>query len=248
MQIDVVYPYCKSTSYWGNELKYSLRSLCKYLDTLGSVYLIGESSPEWSRDLRVIPERGWVGGARQRNTLISEKLLKACFKGEISDPFIYMCDDFYLLKRTRVEDLSRNYALADLTDAEIPKKLKQGWFSYFWRTVAVLNGRTKRIYNYETHVPKLIHKQSYIDIVTTYGTSHGFNWETLYFNHFFDGQIAEIHDGWVAGVSKKLTQTEILEIIFQPKTHFLNHNDKGLNDDLIEVIRGLFPVRSRFER
>lgn len=248
MQIDAVYPYCPSTSYWGEELKYSLRSLFKYFEDLRNVYLIGERRPEWSGDLNLIPERGWVGGAQQRNRLISEKLLKACFVDDVSDPFLYMCDDFYLMKRTGIKEVSRNYALADLTDSQIPTRLKKGWTSFFWRTVQALKGKTDRIYNYETHVPKLVHKKFYVDIVTRYGTSHGFNWETLYFNHFFDGQEAEIHDGWVAGFSKKLTQREILEIILSPHVQFMNHNDKGLNDDLIQVITELFPLKSRFER
>lgn len=247
-KIDVIYPYCESTSYWKMELKYSIRSLCKFFDPLGSIFIIGEKLPDWSTGLRLIPERGWVGGAAERNRLITEKILKVCHIDEISDPFLYMCDDFYLLRKTGLSDTSKNYALSDVSYREVPKKLKKGWWSVFWRTVRVLKEHTETIYNYETHTPKLVNKKFFIDTMFKFGTSHGYNWETLYYNLWFGGQRPVMHDGWVVGISEKLTRMEILGIIMEPKVQFLNHNDAGLNDELIITIRELFPLKSGFEK
>lgn len=82
--IDVVIPYKPCGVYPGLELSYTIRGLKKHLKGLNQVVVVDED---------IVPS---VPGRKQRS--IVEKIKWACQQPQISDPFICVSDDVYLLK------------------------------------------------------------------------------------------------------------------------------------------------------
>lgn len=91
---DVVYPVRAGER--NDELRYSLRSL-EHLPH-GRVHMIG-FAPTWvdQRRVRVLPASR--GSYLPKWAVVSQHILDACLDAEISDPFILMNDDMYIMER-----------------------------------------------------------------------------------------------------------------------------------------------------
>lgn len=86
----VTYPLTAQNDY--TELKYSLRSLQKFLPPLFEVVIVGDHVPEWINNVTVIQLPDIKG---QRELSVRRKVLAAL---EYSDEILYMNDDIYLLE------------------------------------------------------------------------------------------------------------------------------------------------------
>jgi len=90
---DLVYPLGTGSILNNFELRMSIRSVEKYLTGYDKIYIIGEC-PDWAQNVVHIPfvEKSTVGDFN-----IMQKITKACETTEISDDFIFLNDDHYLL-------------------------------------------------------------------------------------------------------------------------------------------------------
>lgn len=150
--MDVVYPLKRSGGP-DNELKYSLRSLRNLPH--GRVFVVA-GSPSWLRDVTVINP----GAKRPTKYLDSTaNVLAACDSDEVSDPFVLMNDDFFVMQEIeKVPALNRG----PVTGVEEELRSKGICSAY-------LEGmRTTRhhleslgyedVLSYELHVPLVVHK------------------------------------------------------------------------------------------
>ena len=91
--IDVVIPLGNGSQWQNNELRYALRSIQRFLRNYRKVYIIGHR-PAWLTDQVIhIPFEDKRG--HERN--IMEKVLHACKYPQLSDKFLFMNDDHYLV-------------------------------------------------------------------------------------------------------------------------------------------------------
>lgn len=92
---DLVYPYKHSTD--GEELRFSLRSLCKNANGLfGRVWIVGDL-PEWAVGVEHVPT---VPGA-SRQADVRAKWWSAADHPDVSPTFLLMNDDFWLCRKIR---------------------------------------------------------------------------------------------------------------------------------------------------
>lgn len=79
------------------ELRYCLRSIEKYLTGYGDVFIVGEK-PDWLCNIIHIPcpDQGDKTYDKERN--IFGKILAACADERVTDNFLFMNDDHYLLQ------------------------------------------------------------------------------------------------------------------------------------------------------
>lgn len=83
------------------QLRYTLRSLQKYLSGIGEVFIFGKS-PAWVKNVTTIltPEIDWsFDKIYQKERAIYEKVRLACYNDQVSDDFLFMNDDHFLLMR-----------------------------------------------------------------------------------------------------------------------------------------------------
>ena len=91
---DVLYILGTGSRWKDNELRYSLRSVERYMPHK-RVVIVGER-PGWLRDVTHIPARDPTPGRKQYNSI--NKLGVALASGELGSGFVLMNDDFFILK------------------------------------------------------------------------------------------------------------------------------------------------------
>lgn len=171
---DVVIPLGTRSTQKNQELRYCLRSIEKHLSGVGNVFIIGEC-PEWLQCVIHIPfTEDQRNRYRDRNIML--KMAKACKDNRVSDDFLMVHDDHFLL--------------ADYEAGAFPYyhmgHMMPGVGQY---------GETKRntehllcllpgipIYNYDCHCPILFNKQRFMMSVALADWSkwYGYCIKTLY--------------------------------------------------------------------
>lgn len=94
----IVIPYAtgSTASRWNDtELRYCLRSIERYLKGYGEIFLVG-AAPRWLQNVTVIPatdhDKTYY---KERN--IFNKIILACQDERVTDDFLFMNDDHFLL-------------------------------------------------------------------------------------------------------------------------------------------------------
>ena len=92
--MDVVYVLGSDSHYDNDELRYSLRSIEKYLSGVGKVWIIGECA-DWIENVRHIfyPDQP----SKQPDYNIMRKICRAIEEPELSEDFLFFNDDHFLL-------------------------------------------------------------------------------------------------------------------------------------------------------
>lgn len=177
--IDVVYPLGNGSRWKNNELRYSLRSIEKYLSGFRNVYIIGEK-PSFLQNVIHIP---YPDKHQIPDRNIMEKVLQACNHPYVSDPFIFFNDDHYLLSPFQADQFPYYYE-----GTLKQKQEKRGLDGYGLRlknTYEYLKSKNLPILCYDIHTPILYRKQAFIDHVASVPwdtTKHGFVLKSLYAN------------------------------------------------------------------
>jgi hypothetical protein len=102
--IDIIYPLGSGSKWNNNELRYSLRSIEKHIKNFRNVYIIGEC-PDWIIK-RSETEGAFINGVTHipfeesghASKNIMEKILAACDQQDISEEFLFMNDDIFLME------------------------------------------------------------------------------------------------------------------------------------------------------
>jgi len=155
-QLDVVYILGSGSRWDNNEIRYSLRSLKNI--SYRRVYVIGESLP-WFQNIEHIPADDLYVN-KQKNAI--RKLEIACLTSEISEDFILMNDDFYILDQIDHLPVFYRWTLLDMMHhfkvfkKDIPRGSSDTWMI----EEAILNTyeRYPDGLDYSLHVPIVFNK------------------------------------------------------------------------------------------
>lgn len=95
-KVDVVIPFRHSPATGNIELKYALRGIDKYLENVGIVVIIGDDPGIAYKGIEYIPhiETNWYQFLTRN---IHEKLMVAATSPALTNDFLYMNDDHFLL-------------------------------------------------------------------------------------------------------------------------------------------------------
>ena len=173
-KIDIVYPVRKLAE--GNsELRYSLRSVAKNLPHR-NVWVVGEEIGWLGSLVRFMPAED--EGKAFAN--VNQKLLAAVENDLISDPFVFMMDDIFVMKE--VNDIPYYAIGRTLTE----RARTYDVYGRYWRdldeTQQILWFLRKSDIDFEAHAPILFQKAGLRRILKKYPTSG--HRRTLYGNIF----------------------------------------------------------------
>lgn len=252
--VDAVYPYYPQSDDW-EHLKYSVRALEQNFVDLDKIWIIG-NKPGWANDkLNVIPKEPEYKGIYPRNRDYLSRMITTTIHPEISDPFLYIADDHYFLGIRSAESLTNPYYIyEDLNEIEYLRYNTEltAWQQALWWTYDRMKEEGWYGWNFETHTPKIIEKQKLLRTFSFFGYQHGLLiWQTAYGNMWWTGGASiikgtDIRAGFY-GNEDEPTSKEQIEFAVR-KAVFLSHNDKGLTNNLKDVIRDRFPEPSSYER
>lgn len=241
--ITVVYPYMAQLAQ-GDELKYSIRSLCQYLQFDFDVVIVGDK-PDWyiGKHITTSKVRGMTGA---KALDIANKLRIISESDIISDDFIYSYDDIYLLKECTYGQINKVIALGW---ADRKSRMKDGSVIYkriFEETVRTID--QDEFYVYETHLPRIINKKKLKLLLKSYELHKRLLlFSTLYFNEFAEKPdiILNEKNEIKANVNNKLS-TQSIEQICVNKL-WLNNSENAWCDALNNYLKNRFNKKCKFE-
>jgi hypothetical protein len=177
--MDIVYPLGKGSLYNNFELRMSLRSLEKHLANMGEVWIIGEK-PEWLQNVHHIHKHD-INTVPDRNMM--EKLKVACETPEISEEFLMVHDDHYLLADFDANTFPYFYS-EDLKEY-VAKRFDQGYGQRAKNSLQHLTEKGLPTLHYDIHYPIRYNKQKFLEVIPTLPwatTRQGFIIKSVYSN------------------------------------------------------------------
>ena len=252
--IDAVYPYIDQPGSW-EELRYSVRALEKNFVDLKDIWIVGDK-PEWANDrIKIIPRStGWSKEDRVRNSNYCGSILAAALSDEISETFLCINDDHYLLIPLRASDIvERPIIREDLTVYNQAERATadKNWQLILWETYDKLQKFGLSGYSYENHIPVVVTKKQIASCMALFGYGEGnLSWKTAYFNMYPPSagraHLSEQTDLKAGFYGIKYSDEEVDKKI--KNAIYLSHNDDGLSEGLKKKIINLFPEPSSFEK
>jgi len=179
--VDIVY-ICRPGD--NEELRYSIRSAIKNL-THDNLWVVGQKPDWYTGNFIKMP----IHRSKQESARLN--LQKICESNEISDDFVLMNDDFYIIKKINYIDYFYDKTLLEKTEDHETKYPKNAYTNLLCHTYdKLISLDVKNPLNYEIHVP-MIMKKSLLENVLKYKTCL---WRSMYGNLYNVGgtQMADV--------------------------------------------------------
>ena len=250
--ICVVYPYLKDAAQ-GEELKLSLRSLEKNFKEKFMVVIVGDYEPWMSSEIWVIPSKGTSHKDGDQPKDIALKLSKVIAEARVPENFVWMNDDIYFINPVMLADIQTLKAMEDL--GKIKRESGTPYRKNLWKTYdKLISMGIKTVWNYGTHLPFCFNKQKLAEMIDKFNMlKESYLTTTLYHNIFFKDfrpmLISAKWDNMKIGIYKpwkSINKTLFEQFITEKK--FLNNSQTGFDDEIMKLLKKMFPDKSRFEK
>lgn len=237
--MDIIYPLGKGSIWSNKEIKYSLRSVEKHLSGFNNIWIIGEL-PDFLTGIRHIP---MPDEQRNKEANICAKILRACDEPEISQDFLFMNDDHFLLSDFDVSSFPYYYKGEIRTF--LSRVMSRGLYTQaVARTFYALNDLKKTTKYFDAHCPIIYNKDKFRQVMSqfTIDGKIGMVLKSLYCNMLgIDGE-----QQLDCKINKLCVAQEIMGYIENKK--FFSIGNKAINDQLELVLKQLYPNPSRWEK
>jgi hypothetical protein len=236
MSTDIVYVLGKGSVYDNLELRYSLRSIEKFILNFSTVYVVGER-PSWITGVVHLPYPDrWR--CKERN--IKEKIEMACYIPQVSQKFLHVHDDHFALQSCEAS-MVPYYAAGSLMDLSRSIKAKNGYVYSVQNTIKALG--LLQSFNFDVHTPIIYDKDQFLSVMDRYDWDklRGYVVKSLYGNTLAIQPVqlrdVKIRHNWpLSGVVEQLRGRPWWSV-----------GDGGLTEQLRELLKELYPEKSRFE-
>jgi len=229
--MDIVY-ICRDGE--NEELRYSIRSVVENYPH-DNIWVVG-GKPSWYSGNYIKVEQDALKYVNARRNMLA--ILNS---PEISEDFVLMNDDFYIIKPIEVMS---NYA-SGLLYTKMKKYRKNHSSSYYTRLISNTYEKLRKggmevgqIIDYDIHVPIVINKQKFSEIFT----EQIFLWRSLYGNKFFTNyEIMDDIKLYLYNVINDLKQ------ITSGDGLFLSSDDSTCDYIIEKYLKNKFPNPSKYE-
>jgi len=242
--VDLVYVLGNGSKWSDNEIRFSLRSVEKYLKGYRNIYVVG-ARPAFLQNVIHVPAQDVFDPAVNADGNMTLKILKACAISELSDNFLFMNDDFVFIKPVVAAEIPWMHK------GDMKERPAQFWKEQFYRhrllrTFETLRDRMQTTLQYDYHAPMLMNKHLFAEVMAQYDYADGIG---LTFRSIYGNALqleAELLTTQKRTIYIKYSYQELLSRL-EPAT-FLGYNDAGLCKSLIYFLIRNFPERSAFEK
>lgn len=157
-KIDIVYVLGHGSKHSDSELRYSIRSVVKHVKNMRRIIIVG-ACPQFIKGVIHLPCKDTepIPDLNIRN-----KILAACNSDVVSEDFLFMNDDHFLLKQYDATKFP-NYHKGDLKESIEPRSQD----SYRIRLTNTYNQLKKKglgTLNFDTHTPIIYNKKKFIQM------------------------------------------------------------------------------------
>jgi len=248
--ITVVYPYMHQLSNGDQsnngmcELRWSLRSLCKHARFDFNVVVVGDK-PGWYNGDHISTEK--IRGLRFSKAFdIANKLKVIVGSQNITDDFVYMYDDIYLVNDCELDDFNKIIALGPANRNSSMKDGSGVYKEIFRYTVKAMG--LDNFYVYETHLPRVLNKQKLKLVLESYRLDiHPLLFSSIYFNEFYErpDEILNEDNKLKAGVYRKISFDSICKEV-EGKL-WLNHSENAFGEGMKKFLEYRFGDNCKYE-
>jgi hypothetical protein len=222
--MDIV--YILKSNWDDRELKYSLRSLKNLI--FDNIFIVWDC-PRWLKNINHIKADDPYK-VKSLNAL--HKIKIACLDKRISDDFILMNDDFYILKQTEIKYWNRWTIKEHLAYREEKKQTESKYTQNLLKTLELF----PNWYDFSLHLPIIYNKQKFLDMCDCYDMTQWYLLRNLYCNHYWI--IWEIRED-----VKCYDKLEVKEW-----QDFLSSDDWIINDDFFKYMDSILWEKSKYEK
>ena len=180
--IDILY-VLGDGSKWGNqELRFSLRSLCRFASGIGRVFVVGKD-PGFLRDCTVleVPDP-----TKTKEYNITYQVLWACQNLDISENFLRVDDDTFLVAPIGAENYP-NYCTGTLEE-KIRRAIAQRYRTALTLTRDKLISLGKPTMSFEPHAPIILNRTRFRGLLEYWDESRrlkcGYTLRSFYCNYY----------------------------------------------------------------
>jgi hypothetical protein len=225
--MDIVYPLKNMTEDDYVELRYSLRSL-KNIEH-DRVIIVG-GKPDWVKNIIHIDEYD-VHSLKGSNSL--RKILTTF--SIVSDDFIYMNDDFFMLKPQKVK-----YFHQGNFRENVEHKAPLLNYSRYWQGMH----RTAILFDepldYEVHYPFVFNKNKFLEMLKKYDMTKAYALRSLYGNEYkVGGEYVKDNKVYNLDDFRNAFKTD----------YFVSSSDQlPVDDAFIKILDNFFPDKSPYEK
>jgi len=209
-------------------------------------------------NVKYLPAGGGAHGTLAKQQNIRSKLQKIIDCRDISQNFVFMCDDFYILKPVSIGNLSTARARGDFNDPLYREKLTQyyknsrGFKRFIFKTLQNLRERGYYGWDGEIHAPRILNKKLLQKTLNAF--DYHTAWASSYLNMHFRGKPEIIgltgrdvnnHTRIVYRNDQKLSSEIVCKL---ESSTFLNHGYYGWNGAVKNYILQEFPNKGKYEK
>lgn len=231
------------------DLKYSLRSIAKFYPE-NKVWIVGYK-PSWVKNVEYLPVK--QSKDKWKNSMLN--ITAACECPNISEDFILMNDDFFMIEPKVPIEMIANSHLGLLSKTITKyKTMKSPWFNAFPQIRDLLKklGVSEPYYDYEAHLPLQINKKKFLEVLAKpevqifMQTAKVLHKRTLYKNYHKTENYLELP------ADVKLTRSKDDSMSKLKICGWLSVYDKQVGNSsfytLNRILRTNFPTKCIYER
>lgn len=241
--IDLVYVVGSGSRWKNNEIRYSLRSVEKNMEGVGNIYVVGAEIPFLQNVISI----HYPDIFRPTNSAgnVAEKLIRVCKESSLSEDFLFMNDDFIVLKKIMAENVPFLFR-GDMMDY-YPEYWNGGeWRNRKKRTMELMNSLGMETLDYDLHCPIIFNKQLFPEIINRFDwrSGGGLLYRSLYFN------TLKVSGEQLTNQKRTFFKSYNLKQIEErtAKPTFMAFSDAGLNGSMKWFLQTNFPGMSRYEK
>lgn len=237
MNTSIVIPLGNGSRWSDTELRYCLRSITKHLTGYDDIFIVGEK-PEWLKGVVHIPCPDYGDKTYHKERNIFEKIMAACKDERVTDYFLFMNDDHFLL-----QDF----------EAGIFPYYCHGWLNEFmtvtdykhtvWNTMEIYKD-WHAVY-FDIHCPIVYNKRRFEYYLhdLDWGKKFGYCIKTIYCNSTIGFKAIEYPD---LKINEVYSSDQIRKLI--AGRPWFSIGDKAREGGLLKVLNELYPNKSMYEK
>lgn len=230
--MDLLYILGSGTCDNYNEIRYSLRSVERYVKNVDRVIVIGEDAGFFSDEVEFCPVKEVHGNKGFR---ISQKIMYAVKNEIVWDRFMYLSDDYFFTREIDAE----NYPYYHRRDL-----MNRGTTSAYGKilrsTAEYLQSIDKPTLNYELHVPIIYDAKKFRSLQKHFkkgkADRHGFTVRSLYGNIFYVDNVFRL-DSKMNKFDENLLKVDCFSC-----------SDVSWRTGVKEYLQKEFPNKSKYEK
>lgn len=237
--MDIVIPLGSGSGWDNNELRFALRSIEMHIADRGKIFIIGHR-PEWIKNIVHIPAKDQPGLVnKERN--IMQKISLACKHPAISQEFVFMNDDHFLLQPLTFP--MPYYYHQSLNSSVVKRTSGDGYSQSMRNTMEVLQKGGLTTYNFDIHCPIVYDKTKFLKVMkcVDWSAAYGYVIKSLYCNALRLPGTVDMD----LKIRHRCNCFELEALTYGRRVFSID--DGAVGGELTTFLFYLFPNKSRFE-